>query len=54
MIELRLLGSLDLKGSEGKTLRSVLAQPERLALVAYLLVAEPDAFHSRDKLIGLF
>lgn len=54
MIELRLLGSLELKGSEGKTLRSVRAQPQRVALVAYLAVAKPKGFHRRDKLLGLF
>ena len=40
MIEFRLLGSVDLKGPEG-TLRSVLAQPKRVALLAYLAVAKP-------------
>jgi TolB-like protein/DNA-binding SARP family transcriptional activator/lipoprotein NlpI len=53
MIEFRLLGSLDLKGPEG-TLRSVLAQPKRVALLAYLAVARPNGFHRRDKLLGLF
>jgi DNA-binding SARP family transcriptional activator len=54
MIEFRLLGSVDLKGSEGETLRSVLAQPKRVALLAYLAVARPNGFHRRDKLLGLF
>jgi serine/threonine-protein kinase len=54
MIGFRLLGSVDLKGSEGETLRSVLAQPKRVALLAYLAVARPNAFHRRDKLLGLF
>ncbi len=53
MIEFRLLGSVDLKGPEG-TLRSVLAQPKRVALLAYLAVARPDGYHRRDKLLGLF
>ncbi|UCG88101.1 MAG: PD40 domain-containing protein [Gemmatimonadota bacterium] len=53
MIEFRLLGSVDLKGPEG-TLRSVLAQPKRVALLAYLAVASPRGFHRRDKLLGLF
>jgi serine/threonine-protein kinase len=53
MIEFRLLGSLDLTGPEG-TLRSVLAQPKRVALLAYLAVATPNGFHCRDKLLGLF
>jgi TolB-like protein/Flp pilus assembly protein TadD len=54
MIELRVLGSLDLRGSEGETVLSVLAQPKRAALLAYLAVASPRRFSRRDKLIGLF
>jgi len=54
MIEFLLLGSLDLKGSEGETFRSVLAQPKCIALLTYLAVAKPKGFHRRDKLIGLF
>ena len=53
MIEFHLLGSVNLKGPEG-TLRSVLAQPKRVALLAYLAVATPNGFHRRDKLLGLF
>jgi hypothetical protein len=41
MIELRLLGSVDLKGSEGETLLSALAQPKRMALLAYLAAKRP-------------
>ena len=40
MIEFR-LPSADLTGPEG-TFRSVLAQPERFALLAHLAVAEPN------------
>jgi serine/threonine-protein kinase len=54
VIEFRLLGSVDLKGSEGETLRSILAQPKRVALLAYLAAAKPNGFHRRDKLLGLF
>ncbi|MGD8869814.1 MAG: BTAD domain-containing putative transcriptional regulator, partial [Gemmatimonadales bacterium] len=54
MIELRLLGQLDLRGSEGEAILSILAQPKRAALLAYLAVARPNGFHRRDKLLGLF
>ncbi len=54
MFELRLLGSLDLRGSEGEEILSVLSQPKRVALLAYLAVAKPRGFHRRDKLVSLF
>jgi len=54
VIELNVLGSVDLRGSSGETLLSVLAQPKRAALLAYLAVAAPRGFSRRDKLIGLF
>lgn len=54
MIEFRVLGSLDLRGPGGETLLAVLAQPKRVALLAYLAVATPRGFHRRDKLLGLF
>jgi serine/threonine-protein kinase len=52
MIELRMLGSIDLRGTRGRPLRSVLGQPKRLALLAYL-AAQPSQFPSRDTLLGL-
>jgi serine/threonine-protein kinase len=54
MFEFRVLGSLDLKGPNGETLLSVLAQPKRVALLAYLAVASPNGFYRRDKLLALF
>jgi hypothetical protein len=36
MIRLSLLGSLDLRASDGRQILSVLAQPKRVALLAYL------------------
>jgi TolB-like protein/DNA-binding SARP family transcriptional activator/lipoprotein NlpI len=54
MYEFRVLGSLDLRGPDGEKVLSVLAQPKRAALLAYLAVATPLGFHRRDKLIGLF
>src|SRR5216117_1069791 len=52
MIELRLLGTLDLKGAEGRAVHSILAQPKRLALLAYLAVQTAGA--RRDSVVALF
>lgn len=54
MIELRTLGSLDLRGADGFELRPVLQQPKRLALLAYLAVAHPPRFYRRDTLLAMF
>src|SRR5213083_1265343 len=52
MIELRMLGTLDLKGTDGRAVHSILAQPKRLALLAYLAVHAAGA--RRDSVIALF
>jgi DNA-binding SARP family transcriptional activator/TolB-like protein len=60
MIRFRVLGALDLTRSEGSasslpsSVRSVLAQPKRLALFAYLALARPRGFHRRDRLLAMF
>jgi DNA-binding SARP family transcriptional activator/TolB-like protein len=54
MIELRTLGAIDLRNEDGAELRSVLVQPKRTAIVAYLAVAAPRGFHRRDSLLALF
>ena len=54
MIRLRTLGALDLRAVDGEELRTVLAQPKRFALLAYLAVATPRGAHQRDTLIALF
>jgi len=54
MIEFHTLGVLDLRGPDGLELRSVLQQPKRLGLLAYLCVASPRRFHRRDSLLALF
>lgn len=54
MLRLRTLGALDLRGSEGQELRTVLAQPKRAALLAYLALATPRSPHRRDTLLALF
>jgi TolB-like protein/DNA-binding SARP family transcriptional activator/Flp pilus assembly protein TadD len=54
ILRLRLLGALDLQAPDGSELRSVLAQPRRLALLAYLALATPRGPHRRDRLLALF
>jgi len=48
-----MLGAVDLRGGDDRLLHGVLAQPKRLALLAYLAAATPRAFHSRDTLLCL-
>ena len=54
MIELRTLGAVDLRDAAGTELRSLLVQPKRTALLAYLAVAAPRGLHRRDSLLALF
>ncbi len=54
MIRLRLIGTLDLRTSNGAELRAILAQPRRFALLAYLAAASPRGFHRRDAILALF
>ena len=49
---LRLFGTTALTGAPGAD--ALLAQPKRLALLAYLAIARPIGFHRRDRLVGLF
>src|SRR5690242_11570734 len=54
MIELRMLGRLSLTGADGREVRTLLGQPRRFALLAYLAAATPSGFHRRDSLLALF
>ncbi|MGE0442547.1 MAG: BTAD domain-containing putative transcriptional regulator [Gemmatimonadales bacterium] len=47
------LGLFELRASDG-TGAPLPAQPKRLALLAYLALAEPRGFHRRDALLALF
>jgi DNA-binding SARP family transcriptional activator len=53
MIELRMLGQLDLRGADGQERSDVLVQPKRFALLAYLAVAG-GGFVRRDTLLAVF
>src|SRR5438876_8262067 len=54
MIELRMLGRLSLTAADGREMRTLLGQPRRFALLAYLAAATPPGFHRRDSLLALF
>ena len=54
MIELRVLGTLDVRGPDGRELLPLLRQPKRTALLVYLACAQPRGFHRRDRLLSLF
>jgi DNA-binding SARP family transcriptional activator len=54
MIELRTLGTVDLRNAGGGEIRAVLAQPKRVALLVYVAVARPRGFQRRDVLLALF
>ncbi len=53
-ITFRTLGPLSLTDVEGCEVHSLLAQPRRLALLAYLAVAAPRGLHRRDAILTLF
>src|SRR6058998_1437538 len=54
MVEFRLLGTLSLTTADGREVGSLLSQPRRLALLAYLAAATPRGPHRRDTLLALF
>jgi TolB-like protein len=54
MIELRLLGTVDVWSPDGNGAARILSQPKRLGLLAYLTAAKPQGFQRRDTLLALF
>ena len=54
VVEFRVLGAVTLLSADERELRPVLAQPKRVALLAYVAVASPRGFHRRDSLLALF
>jgi DNA-binding SARP family transcriptional activator len=49
-----MLGTTELVAADGRPAEAILAQPKRLALLAYLCVARPAGFRRRDQLLALF
>jgi DNA-binding SARP family transcriptional activator len=54
VVELRVLGAVNLLGADGRELRPVLCQPKRVALLAYLAAGSLRGVHRRDSLVALF
>src|SRR5258708_30931214 len=54
MVEFQLLGAVSLTTDNGRDARSLVAQPRRLALLAYLAAATPRGTHRRDSLLAIF
>ncbi|HEX6576584.1 MAG TPA: BTAD domain-containing putative transcriptional regulator [Gemmatimonadaceae bacterium] len=54
MIALRVLGEIQLRAADGTGIDSLLRQPKRLALLAYLASPVPGTWHRRDMLLALF
>ncbi len=54
MIRFHTLGALQLSREDGTEIRSVLAQPKRVAVLTYLAAATPRGFHRRDVLLAMF
>lgn len=52
--QLNLLGTADLRSSDGIQLQSVLQQPRRFLLLAHLAIATRSGFVRRDAVIGIF
>jgi len=53
MIDLRLLGAVEVRASHDNEGRPTLTQPKRVALLVYLALGEPAGLHSRDRLLAL-
>ena len=51
MIHFRLLGSVDLRAEDGSELRSIIAQPKPMAMLAYLAAATPAGYKRREELL---
>lgn len=54
MVELRVLGTLQLTAPDRREAGSLVHQAKRAALLAYLAAAAPRGAHRRDKLLALF
>lgn len=54
MLHLAVMGRLELRNADGGMVTSVLAQPKRFGLLAYLAIARPQGFRSRSEILHLF
>jgi DNA-binding SARP family transcriptional activator len=51
---LRVFGGVELLAATAEPLAKLVTQTKPLALLAYLVMAEPRGYHRRDRLLGLF
>jgi DNA-binding SARP family transcriptional activator len=54
MLELRTLGSIELRDDAGRSIDNVVRHPKRIALLAYLCASHPPHSYRRETLLGLF
>src|SRR5205823_14606384 len=54
LVELRILGSLQLRAADGRQVETLVRHAKRTALLAYLAAASPRGPHRRDTLLALF
>ena len=54
MLRFHTLGSFELLEGRPPAVRLIPTQPKRLALLAYLALAQPRGFHRRDTILALF
>ena len=54
MFELRVLGGMEIRASEGAGTAAAIGHAKHLGLLTYLAVVKPSGFHSRDKLVAMF
>jgi DNA-binding SARP family transcriptional activator len=54
MLRLRMLGEISLAATDGRELDALLRQPKSIALLAYLAMPRPGAWHRRDVLLATF
>jgi DNA-binding SARP family transcriptional activator/TolB-like protein len=54
VFQLRILGPTELLGPDNEAAESVVRQPKRLALLAYMALTTADGFRRRDKVVALF
>ena len=54
MQRLRMLGGIELTGSDGAEVDALLRQPKSVALLAYLAMPRPGTWHRRDLLLATF
>ena len=54
MIDLTILGRLDVRDAEGLSIAELCSRPKTAALLVYLAVARPRGFHAQDALLATF